>query len=245
MAKKVPRIKRVKPKRFKIGSEKRYPGVKKIEKKKKKVSFLAEPSYGRFRYDPSLRPSTQLRPLFKEYMRIVRKMQDLVRKNVRDIEIGLREASETSESELRFLFDLRRAYWNEFDRWGLYVGDRKLERLRVTNIGHLWCTVDSARFAQNVNEYRARKTLAELKKLQEELLKLHSEILKTLKAMEDARYKDLFFKKNRIVLLLEQRKYKEFVEKHRWALLKGILSPAFIQSLIYQLEKSLEHHHGD
>lgn len=195
------------------------------------------------------------KPSIEAYVSQIRGLQEIVREKVK-LELRL---TETDGAKYDHLFDTGwDAVEEEFWRWGLQ--DKKgsiyaTHNLKFVSTGHLWVTVQSARFKRQYAN-TAMKSLDEIKEYSVQLSELQKPIGKIVKNIK--RYRDDRFLLGAMCMnegsdLFEddQKKFQDYMgnfEQDAVMVRKGILSLSMVHSLTYQLEQSIDlarNHGGD
>jgi hypothetical protein len=215
-------------------------------------TFKSDPHFReiflRLRYPPYFE---DCQSALEAYTRKIREMQKLVQENVGQIKLRL---TETDGARYEHLFESHtNAVYGEFENWGL-----SLQRNgRYENTGHMWVTVDSARFRSNLSvQASAQDSLKTLKEIRDELAELFDpiaafgETLAGYKMLLNNLFESTFGPTGDLIREESERvkSVEDRYEQEAYFIRKGILSLSFVNSLLHRLEESLDmctHHPGD
>lgn len=181
------------------------------------------------------------------YLLKVRELQTIVKEKV-NLSLTITEC-EGHNSEHLFDTDLA-SVSREFSNWGL---GSLHENILFINTGHQWTTVESAKFKSKYDSIGNKKNLENLKEKRSLLREEYRPV--------DLFY-NLFLEYDKTLFHLcqvfeckeleEERKLMKEIEKKFLSktnfIRKGVLSLSFVNSMIYQLEQSLDlskNHPGD
>ncbi len=181
-------------------------------------------------------------PHIDSYTSKIRSMQKIVRDQVGNLKLRL---TETDGEKYNHLFDSNpESVSTEFENWGL---GGVLDNFMFTNTGHLWITVDSARFKSGSHGAKS-ECLGKIKKIRKDLKGLYKPIEEFYHTVKD--YMGLL---ERISFLCTGGDFSSLVEENKriskvkerylsktYIIRIGVLSRPFADSLIHRLEQSFD-----